>query len=167
MFVLIVFRFFYVLIVKYIEQGRLGDCWFLSAVAVLTEVSRISEVIITPDYNEEGIYTVRFCVQVKIVGLFTRFKSVSFYLSLFLSVTINNVFPINCNCYDVLKPKIVINWLLICLFYILREVINVSGKILLIRMLTLKMVMKVEKLFLFFGLAVCLNKLFVREAGFS
>ncbi|XP_027916501.1 calpain-type cysteine protease DEK1 isoform X1 [Vigna unguiculata] len=44
-------------------QGRLGDCWFLSAVAVLTEVSRISEVIITPDYNEEGIYTVRFCVQ--------------------------------------------------------------------------------------------------------
>ncbi|KAI4317449.1 hypothetical protein L6164_025316 [Bauhinia variegata] len=44
-------------------QGRLGDCWFLSAVAVLTEVSRISEVIITPGYNEEGIYTVRFCVQ--------------------------------------------------------------------------------------------------------
>ncbi|KAK9274194.1 hypothetical protein L1049_019008 [Liquidambar formosana] len=44
-------------------QGRLGDCWFLSAVAVLTEVSRISEVIITPDYSEEGIYTVRFCIQ--------------------------------------------------------------------------------------------------------
>lgn len=47
-----------------IQQGRLGDCWFLSAVAVLTEVSRISEVIITPEYNEEGIYTVRFCIQV-------------------------------------------------------------------------------------------------------
>ncbi|KAJ4808103.1 Calpain protease [Rhynchospora pubera] len=44
-------------------QGRLGDCWFLSAVAVLTEMSRISEVIITPDFNEEGIYTVRFCIQ--------------------------------------------------------------------------------------------------------
>ncbi|KAE9601229.1 hypothetical protein Lal_00023944 [Lupinus albus] len=44
-------------------QGRLGDCWFLSAVAVLTEFSRISEVIITPGYNEEGIYTIRFCVQ--------------------------------------------------------------------------------------------------------
>ncbi|KAI4344843.1 hypothetical protein L6164_012030 [Bauhinia variegata] len=44
-------------------QGRLGDCWFLSAMAVLTEVSCISEVIITPGYNEEGIYTVRFCVQ--------------------------------------------------------------------------------------------------------
>ncbi|KAI4386305.1 hypothetical protein MLD38_004246 [Melastoma candidum] len=44
-------------------QGRLGDCWFLSAVAVLTEASRISEVIITPEYNEEGIYTIRFCIQ--------------------------------------------------------------------------------------------------------
>ncbi|OVA06359.1 Peptidase C2 [Macleaya cordata] len=44
-------------------QGRLGDCWFLSAVAVLTEVSRISEVIITPEFNDEGIYTVRFCIQ--------------------------------------------------------------------------------------------------------
>ncbi|TYJ41621.1 hypothetical protein E1A91_A03G035300v1 [Gossypium mustelinum] len=44
-------------------QGRLGDCWFLSAVAVLTEVLQISEVIITPEYNEEGIYTVRFCIQ--------------------------------------------------------------------------------------------------------
>ncbi|CAM8889204.1 unnamed protein product [Rhodiola kirilowii] len=44
-------------------QGRLGDCWFLSAVAVLTEASKISEVIITPEYNEEGIYTVRFCIQ--------------------------------------------------------------------------------------------------------
>lgn len=31
---------------------------------MLTEVSRISEVIITPEYNEEGIYTVRFCIQV-------------------------------------------------------------------------------------------------------
>lgn len=46
------------------RQGRLGDCWFLSAVAVLTEASRISEVIITPEYNDEGIYTVRFCIQV-------------------------------------------------------------------------------------------------------
>lgn len=52
-----------------LKQGRLGDCWFLSAVAVLTEVSRISEVIITPEYNEEGIYTVRFCIQVMHPGL--------------------------------------------------------------------------------------------------
>uniref|UniRef100_A0A0D3BN76 Calpain catalytic domain-containing protein n=1 Tax=Brassica oleracea var. oleracea TaxID=109376 RepID=A0A0D3BN76_BRAOL len=47
----------------FVLSGRLGDCWFLSAVAVLTEVSQISEVIITPEYNEEGIYTVRFCIQ--------------------------------------------------------------------------------------------------------
>ncbi|KAH6559054.1 hypothetical protein KP509_1Z029900 [Ceratopteris richardii] len=44
-------------------QGRLGDCWFLSAVAVLTESSRIGDVFITPSYNDEGIYTVRFCIQ--------------------------------------------------------------------------------------------------------
>lgn len=48
----------------------MGDCWFLSAVAVLTEVSQISEVIITPEYNEEGIYTVRFCIQVVILKFF-------------------------------------------------------------------------------------------------
>jgi hypothetical protein len=47
-----------------LQQGRLGDCWFLSAVAVLTEASRISDVIVTPEFNEEGIYTVRFCIQV-------------------------------------------------------------------------------------------------------
>ena len=29
----------------------------------LTEVSWISEVLITPEYNEEGIYTVRFCIR--------------------------------------------------------------------------------------------------------
>ncbi|KAL6179509.1 hypothetical protein ACLB2K_051024 [Fragaria x ananassa] len=46
-----------------VSQGRLGDCWFLSAVTVLTEVSQISEIIITPEYNEEGIYTVHFCIQ--------------------------------------------------------------------------------------------------------
>lgn len=56
-----------------LKQGRLGDCWFLSAVAVLTEVSRISEVIITPEYNEEGIYTVRFCIQVQ-VPFFIEYK---------------------------------------------------------------------------------------------
>ncbi|KAH9329441.1 hypothetical protein KI387_001549 [Taxus chinensis] len=44
-------------------QGRLGDCWFLSAVAVLTEASRMANLIITPQYNEEGVYTVRFCIQ--------------------------------------------------------------------------------------------------------
>lgn len=40
--------------------------------AVLTEASKISEVIITPEYNEEGIYTVRFCIQV-LISLFQDF----------------------------------------------------------------------------------------------
>ncbi|GLJ45014.1 hypothetical protein SUGI_0947480 [Cryptomeria japonica] len=44
-------------------QGRLGDCWFLSAVAVLTEASHMANLIITPRYNDEGVYTVRFCIQ--------------------------------------------------------------------------------------------------------
>lgn len=64
-------------------QGRLGDCWFLSAVAVLTEASRISEVVITPEFNEEGIYTVRFCIQV--TGLLQKVGQIgSNFLNLFL-----------------------------------------------------------------------------------
>lgn len=59
----------------------MGDCWFLSAVAVLTEVSRISDVIITPEYNEEGIYTVRFCIQVRKSQLLTSFLPKSVELS--------------------------------------------------------------------------------------
>ncbi|GBG77348.1 hypothetical protein CBR_g23680 [Chara braunii] len=46
-----------------VRQGALGDCWFLSAVAVLTEEREIKDVVITPEYNEEGIYTFRFCIQ--------------------------------------------------------------------------------------------------------
>ena len=57
----------------------MGDCWFLSAVAVLAEVSRISEVIITPEYNDEGIYTVRFCIQVTFFFVFFFFSVVNVY----------------------------------------------------------------------------------------
>lgn len=73
----------------FIVQGRLGDCWFLSAVAVLTEVSRISDVIITPEYNEEGIYTVRFCIQVRKSQLLTSFlpKSVELLPSILFFIT--------------------------------------------------------------------------------
>lgn len=89
---ILIFQF--VLIVMYIEQGRLGDCWFLSAVAVLAEVSRISEVIITPDYNEEGIYTVRFCVQV--ISIYNQIY-ISFLLFISFSCCngIDNIFQIN------------------------------------------------------------------------
>jgi hypothetical protein len=36
-------------------------------------MSRISEVIITPEYNDEGIYTVRFCIQVPNIPMFKPF----------------------------------------------------------------------------------------------
>ncbi|GFP92459.1 calpain-type cysteine protease dek1 [Phtheirospermum japonicum] len=44
------------------KQLSSSPCLF-SGTANPSDVSRISEVIITPDYNEEGIYTVRFCIQ--------------------------------------------------------------------------------------------------------
>lgn len=68
------------------EQGRLGDCWFLSAVAVLTEVSQISEVIITPEYNEEGIYTVRFCIQVIALKMLIYFNRERRWIKLFSNI---------------------------------------------------------------------------------
>jgi hypothetical protein len=46
-----------------VRQGRLGDCWFLSAVSVLAEQRDIREVLITERYNREGIYTVRFNIE--------------------------------------------------------------------------------------------------------
>lgn len=41
----------------------LGDCWFLSALAVLAErgESLLSKVIVTPAYNPHGVYALRLC----------------------------------------------------------------------------------------------------------
>ncbi|PHU01651.1 Calpain-type cysteine protease DEK1 [Capsicum chinense] len=88
------------------KQGRLGDCWFLSAVAVLTEVSRISEVILTPEYNQEGIYTVRFCMQSDPSVLEHKCgygpqsghcpKFAFSLLTLYTYVKKNHFFPVNC-----------------------------------------------------------------------
>lgn len=47
-----------------IRQGALGDCWFLSAVAALTEFESLVIDIFTPasrKTNESGVYTLRFC----------------------------------------------------------------------------------------------------------
>eukprot|EP01006_Ploeotia_vitrea_P053501 TRINITY_DN67795_c4_g2_i2.p1 TRINITY_DN67795_c4_g2~~TRINITY_DN67795_c4_g2_i2.p1 ORF type:complete len:821 (-),score=28.58 TRINITY_DN67795_c4_g2_i2:29-2443(-) len=44
-----------------IKQGRLGDCWFLSALCLLaTRPHLIDRLLITKEWNEEGVYACRF-----------------------------------------------------------------------------------------------------------
>ncbi|CAM2708585.1 unnamed protein product [Rotaria socialis] len=43
-------------------QGALGDCWFITALSVLAEEPEyLMKVLITKEYNHQGIYYVRLC----------------------------------------------------------------------------------------------------------
>jgi len=45
-----------------IEQGALGNCWLLAALALITEQPRIlRQILLTQTINDEGIYLVRLC----------------------------------------------------------------------------------------------------------
>lgn len=52
-----------------IEQGLLGNCWFLSAMAVVSERPDILEqLFLTKQYNHSGVYEMRLCID----GLWTN-----------------------------------------------------------------------------------------------
>eukprot|EP00941_MAST-03F_sp_MAST-3F-sp1_P000681 g681.t1 len=45
-----------------IDQGELGDCWFLSAISVLAGYPElIKRLLITTSFSEQGVYAVRLC----------------------------------------------------------------------------------------------------------
>ncbi|CAF3666394.1 unnamed protein product [Adineta steineri] len=47
---------------KDIIQGRLGDCWFISALSLIADVPQILyKVMITKQYNPSGLYKIRLC----------------------------------------------------------------------------------------------------------
>jgi len=47
---------------EHIQQGNLGDCWFLSALSVLaTRPHLLLSTVVTHEYNDVGVYQARFC----------------------------------------------------------------------------------------------------------
>jgi len=47
---------------EHVNQGELGDCYFLTSLSVMaTRPGLISKLIVTNNFNKEGVYKVRFC----------------------------------------------------------------------------------------------------------
>lgn len=45
-----------------IQQGALGNCWLVAALALISEQPRLLEhILLTKTYNNEGVYLVRIC----------------------------------------------------------------------------------------------------------
>lgn len=45
-----------------IQQGALGNCWLVAALALITERPRLLEhILLTKEVNKEGVYLVRIC----------------------------------------------------------------------------------------------------------
>jgi len=45
-----------------VQQGMLGNCWFLAAVASVAENPKLIErLFITKEVNDEGVYKIRIC----------------------------------------------------------------------------------------------------------
>ena len=45
-----------------IKQGKLADCWLLSAIQAVAEFPKLIErLILTKEINDQGLYRVRLC----------------------------------------------------------------------------------------------------------
>ncbi|CAF3457386.1 unnamed protein product [Rotaria sp. Silwood1] len=45
-----------------IHQGKLGDCWLMAALALITERPQmLQHILLTKNVNQEGVYVVRIC----------------------------------------------------------------------------------------------------------
>ncbi|KAG0456570.1 hypothetical protein HPP92_024358 [Vanilla planifolia] len=83
--------------------GPFGRLLVLSAV-VLTDVSRILKVVITQDYNE-GIYTIRFCIQHSVSLYASALDIINCFLSFGSDVHVSSSGIVQGHAYSVLQVR--------------------------------------------------------------